>query len=458
MHPWLVKHGLLPVHEFLMRRPTMRYLAALEASQWWPERRLRALQVQKLRRLLERAATATAFHRDRLSAAGVNPVTATPASLSRLPLLNKSDVRRHLPCMIDRGVPGGLFHCTTSGSTGEPLQFFVCRMRQAADQAARARTRRWFGIEPGERELYLWGSPVELSRQDRFKALRDWLTNHRLVSAFDMTPASMNRGLDVLRRFDPVHLFAYPSSLARLARHARASGRSLATPSLRAVFVTGELFSAADRAIIEEAVAVPVVDGYGAREAGFVAHQCPYGRYHVTMESVIVELLDTQGQRVARGEPGELVITHLDAIGMPLVRYRTGDVARRGDGPCPCGRGLETLEMIDGRRADMLRTAAGGHAHALSVMYVLREEPAVREFKVTQQAGLDLDVDIVPAGGFDATTGERIRHGLRRRIGEAIDVRINLVPAIRPDPSGKHRCVVSRTAPSPEPADTPAPR
>jgi phenylacetate-CoA ligase len=55
-----------------------------------------------------------------------------------------------------REIAGGLFESTTGGSTGQPLRFYMCRGRQAADQAARARTRRWFGIEPGARELYLW--------------------------------------------------------------------------------------------------------------------------------------------------------------------------------------------------------------------------------------------------------------------------------------------------------------
>ncbi len=458
MHPGLIQHVLLPGHEYLLRRPTLRYLAALERSQWWPRERLVALQTRKLRRLLLRSAAASAFYRRRLDAAGVDPARATLASLAKLPLLSKGDIRENLGEMIDSAVPGGLHRYTTGGSTGEPLQFFICRMRQAADQAARARSRQWFGIQPGERELYLWGAPVELGAQDRLKVVRDGLLNHRLLSAFDMTPETMEGHLDEMRHYEPVHIFAYPSSLARLVRHADDCGRSVAGPALRAVFVTGELFSPDDRAIIEAAVGVPVADGYGAREAGFIAHQCPAGQYHVTMESLIVEILDEQGRRAGRGHRGEIVVTHLDGLGMPLVRYRTGDIGARSVARCRCGRGLETLEIVAGRSTDMLRTVNGGHAHALSVMYVLREEAAVREFKVTQQPGLDLDVDVVPAAGFDCATGDRIRRGLRRRIGERVDVRINLVNAIRPDPSGKHRCVVSHGERALEAADSPAPR
>jgi phenylacetate-CoA ligase len=209
------------------------------------------------------------------------------------------------------------------------------------------------------------------------------------------------------------------------------------------VFVTGEKFSPADRAVIEEHVTVPVADGYGSREGGFVAHQCPAGAYHVTMESLIVELLDANGRAVARGEPGEVTLTHLDAYGMPFIRYRTADIARRSDRPCACGRGLESLEIIEGRRTDMLRRSDGGFAHALSVIYVLRDEPTVREFKIIQRPNLDLEVLIVPRGDLGEAGRRRIAELLRRQIGGAIGVEIALVDEIAPESSGKHRCVVS---------------
>ncbi|MBN2560229.1 MAG: phenylacetate--CoA ligase family protein [Phycisphaerae bacterium] len=451
MHPLIVRHVLLPLHELALRRGTFRYLRELERSQWWSTDRLRDLQATKLRRLLAHAHARCQFHRRRIDEAGVNPATVTLDELPSLPTLTKADIVEHGDTMTDEAAQGDLLHCTTGGSTGTPLAFKVDRRRQAADQAARARTRRWFGIDIGEREVYLWGSPVEHAAQDRMKAIRDAITNHCLLNAFRMTPEVMSAYLDEIHRFDPVHVFGYPSSIARLVRHAVDCGRSIQGRSLKAVFVTGELFQPADRSIIEEHVTVPVADGYGSREGGFVAQQCPLSTYHVTMESLIVELLDPTGRTVADGEPGEIALTHLDAYGMPFIRYRTGDVARRAAKPCVCGRGLESLEIIEGRRTDMLRTTAGGFAHALSVIYVLRDEPAVKEFKVVQRPNLDLDVSIVPRepaaegrrGAFDLARRGRVAELLKRQIGRDIGVHVHLVDEIRPDPSGKHRYVVS---------------
>lgn len=444
MHPLVVKHLLLPVHERLLRRPMPAYLRALEESQWWSAEHLRELQQSKLRRLLRHAWDRCSFHRERIEQAGVEPDTAALEQLAELPTTTKADFRAHAAAMIDPTVKGGLHSYSTGGSSGDPLVFKIDRARQAADQAARARTRRWFGIDLGQRELYLWGAPVELAAQDRLKRFRDQLTNHMLLNAFRMTPRRMTDYVDQIRRFDPVHIFGYPSSLARLVRHARQCGQSLRTPSLKAVFTTGELFLDRDRKLIERGIGVPVADGYGSREAGFIAHQCPHGTYHVTTESVITELLDGLGRPVVGDEPGEVTVTHLDAFGMPFIRYRTGDLACWEPRSCPCGRGLQAIRNIQGRKTDMLRTADGGVAHALSVIYVLREEPAIRQFKVVQQPDLGLDVTVIADGRFDQPRRERVRRVLQRRIGCGVDVRLSLVDQIAPDPSGKHRYVVSR--------------
>jgi phenylacetate-CoA ligase len=443
MHPFAVRHFIYPLHERVLRRNTFSQLASLESSQWWPIQRLRELQGQKLQAVLGHAFERCAFYRRRFTEAGIDPATVGLESLAKLPTISKQDIRENLDAMIDASVAGGLHRFTTGGSTGEPLVFMMDRARQAADQAARARSRRWFEIDLGERELYLWGSPVELKAQDRIKSLRDRLTNHRLLSAFEMTPRNMSRYLDEIARFDPVHIFGYPSSIARLCRHAGSAGRRIGNPSLKAVFVTGEVFSSADRAVIEEAVTVPVADGYGSREGGFVAHQCTAGAYHVTMESLIVELLGDDGREVSDGSTGEIVLTHLDWYGMPLIRYRTGDMARRGTGACSCRRALTTLDRIEGRKTDMLLRHDGAHVHALGVIYVLRDAPGVREFKIVQQVDLSLDVMIAADGRFNDTVSERARSLLAKQMGPGVDVRINRVETPGQDPSGKHRHVTS---------------
>ncbi len=436
MHPLIVRHLLLPLHERLIGRDTLQRLAGLTRSQWWTPAQLQALQTERLRELLAHTHANSPFFKSRIDAAGIDPSRRERVELTRLPTLTKDDLIRHREEIAPRD-SGRIVQMSTGGSTGTPLSFVVNRARQAADQASRLRARQWFGITPGMRELYLWGSPIESQSGRRF---RDQCLNHRMLAAFDMSSKSMTRYVTQMTRFNPHHLFGYPSSLARLARFTLDSGIKPTAPSLQAVFTTGEVLIPGDRALIEECYGVPVADEYGARDAGFIAQQCPAGAYHVSMESLIVELLDESGQPVPHGELGEVTITHFDSQAMPFIRYRTGDFARMG-GACSCGRGLQTLTAIEGRKTDQLRTSSGGYAHGLAAIYPLRNVPEIAEFRVVQRAGLDVDVYIVERRPISDAGIERIRAELTTRIGP-VAIRINRVERLTPLPSGKHCCVI----------------
>ncbi len=452
MNASLVRHVLLPLHESLVGRATFDRLRELERSQWWSPERLRELQVRKLRRLLTHAWQHCPFYRRRLAESGFRPQAVSDVDyLRRLPLLTKEQIRQHRQAMRWANVPGGLHRYTTGGSTGEPLVFDYDLGRQAYDQAARMRSHRWFGADVGDKEVYLWGSPVELSQQDRIKIARDRLTNQLLLSAFQMSPERMDDYLDRIERYDPVSLFGYPSSIALLCRHARHRGRTLRPRRLRVVFTTGERLYDHQREQIETYFGLPVADGYGSREGGFIAHECPAGSMHVTSENVIVEIIDDAGQPVPVGQPGQIVVTHLDAYGLPFIRYGTGDTGRLAQGNCPCGRGLERMHVVEGRQTDFVIAADGTVKHALSLIYVLRDIEAVRQFQIIQAANRDLDVHVVTDGPLTPTDRNRIDQGLRTQLGPGPAIRLHPTDHIEPAPSGKHHYVISR-APLPNAA------
>ncbi|MHC4696009.1 MAG: phenylacetate--CoA ligase family protein [Planctomycetota bacterium] len=344
--------------------------------------------------------------------------------------------------MIWRDAPGRIFPCDTGGSTGEPLTFYYDRRRQAYDQAARMRTHRWFGVDVGDRELYLWGSPIEANHTDALKRLRDALCNERLLSAFNMSAGRMDDYLDALERFRPVCLFGYPSTLSLLAEHARLRGRQVSLPRLRAVFVTGEVCYPHHRETIASYFGVPVADGYGTRDAGFIAHECPAGNVHLTAENVVVEII-ADGKPVSAGETGEIVVTHLDAYAMPFLRYRTGDVGRLNAGRCACGRGLLLLDVVQGRTTDFIYLPNGDIKHALSIIYPLRAMNGVRQFHVTQHEDYTVTVDVVCDDKAARVTREAVVTGVRPVLGDQVDVRVEMVDRIPAAESGKYRYVVS---------------
>jgi phenylacetate-CoA ligase len=364
----------------------------------------------------------------------------TLTDLTRLPTMNKRDARDNVEQLVWRAVPGGGFKYTTGGSSGEPLIFYFGRARQAADAAGRMRARRWWGVQPGEREVYLWGAPVELNKTDRIKTLRDRLVNQLLLNAFEMSPARMDDYLATIQAWNPKAVYGYASSLALLAAHAESRGMRPKLSALRVVSTTGEPLFPHQRELIERVFGVPVSVEYGARDAGLMALQSPDGTLLQMSETHLIEVLDDAGNPV---EEGEAVITSLVSEAQPFIRYRTGDVVRRSGKADPGGRGLDVLDAVIGRQTDFIVAADGRIMHALAVIYVLRAIPGVGQFKLIQHTVDRMEVQVVPDARWNDDARAAVIQGLRARLGLALNVDLKLQDAIAPEASGKHRYVVS---------------
>jgi phenylacetate-CoA ligase len=217
------------------------------------------------------------------------------------------------------------------------------------------------------------------------------------------------------------------------------------------VFATGEVCFPHQRDTIVSYFEVPVADGYGSREAGFIAHECPEGSMHLCAENVIVEIVDPDGAPMETGQTGEIVVTHLDAYAMPFIRYKTGDLGRLKPGRCACGRGLPMMDVVGGRTTDFLFLPDGTVKHALSIIYPLREMPGVRQFRVVQQADFSVTVEVLADDGAERITKEAVASRIRPVIGDQVGLRIELVDRIEGTASGKHRYVASHVRPPASP-------
>ena len=443
---WFAR-AVFRAQEAAMHRPTFALLAELERTQWLPRDALAAYQADRLNVLLQAALAHSPWHAARIRAAGLEEAVlagaTTLADLARLPTMDKRDARGNVERLVWRGVPGGVFPYTTGGSSGEPLIFHFGRARQAADAAGRLRARGWWGVEPGAREVYLWGAPVELGKTDRIKSLRDRLVNQLLLNAFAMSPARMDDYLDAIARWNPQAIYGYASSLALLAAHAEARGVKPRLPALRVVSSTGEPLFPHQRELIGRVFGVPVSVEYGARDAGLMALESPDGVLLQMSETHLIEVLDAAGNPA---DEGEAVITSLVSAAQPFIRYRTGDVVCRSGRADPGGRGLDVLDAVVGRQTDFIVAADGRIMHALAVIYVLRAIPGVAQFKLIQHAVARLEVQVVPGVHWDEAARQAVMQGLRARLGQELEIDLRLLDAIAPEASGKHRYVVSHVA------------
>jgi phenylacetate-CoA ligase len=444
MYTSLCSGLLFPLHERLKGHRSVALRTELEQTQWLDPAALEALQLARLQQFLGSVGASVPYYRRLFERVGFDSrQVSSIRDLEHLPFLTKSLIREHSNELKSERA-GRLLRYNTGGSTGEPLVFYMGVDRVTHDVAAKWRATRWWGVDIGDREIVLWGSPIELGAQDRLRALRDRVLRSKLLPAFEMSYPRMNEYLKVIRRFKPRMLFGYASALARLAQHAQAQGIALTQLGVRVAFATGETLYPDQRQVIEKAFGSAVANGYGSRDAGFIAHECPSGSLHLSAEHILVELVDERGQRAAPGEPGEVVVTHMGTAEFPFIRYRTGDMAVLGSRSCPCGRTLPILETVYGRSTDFIRTRSGGAMHALALIYEVRDRAGVQAFKFVQAEDLSIELHLVAGREVTAEVEQDILTRLRRRLGHDASIRISRVESIQPEKSGKHRYVVSR--------------
>jgi len=439
----IVSGALFPLHERLKGHSTVSALRSMERSQWLSKAALEKLQVGNLRRFLTRIGRDVPYYRDLFSAIGFDPADVrSTGDLRALPLMGKADIRQNTERLRAENA-GSLEMFTTGGSTGEPLIFYRGKQRVSHDVAAKWRVTRWWGVDIGDPEIVVWGSPIELGAQDRLRLLRDRLLRTELLSAFEMSNANMLQFTQRIRAFKPRMIFGYPSSLALLAEYATSNGYRLDDLGVKVVFVTSESLYQHQRVVIESAFGAPVANGYGGRDAGFVAHQCPEGGMHITAEDIVVEIVDEQGEVLPTGERGEIVVTHMCMGDFPFVRYRTGDVGSLSNVSCTCGRGLPLLAEIEGRTTDFIRAPDGTVIHGLALIYVLRELPQVKEFKIIQESVNQITVRLVTNPEDRGVIEDRVTAQFRQRLGNELVVTFEYVDKIERETSGKFRYVVS---------------
>lgn len=440
----LISGLVFPLHERLKGHDTNRLLGKMEQSQWWSPERLAELQLQRLRDLLVSAGAQVPYYRELFELQGFHPAVIDRLDqLQTLPFLTKDIIRTNQERLMAADASHKLSRFNTGGSSGEPLIFYIGKERISHDVAAKWRATRWWGVDIGDPEIVIWGSPIELGAQDRIRALRDRLLRTCLLPAFEMSEAKLEQFLVKIRSIRPGMLFGYPSALAHIARYAQSRRFPVADLGIKVAFVTSESLYEDQRRIIEKVFNCRVANGYGGRDAGFIAHECPEGGLHITAEDIIVEIVDGAGQVLPPGQAGEVVVTHLATAGFPFIRYRTGDVAVLDDQSCSCGRGLPLLKEIHGRTTDFIVATDGTVMHGLALIYIIRDLGGVQKFKIIQEDLKHLRVLLVPGKDFMNSDVETIRSGMRERLGQDVEVSVDLVADIPAERSGKFRYVVS---------------
>ncbi len=421
-----------------------RSLAWLKESEWWSRERIDAYQRDALRAMVAHAYQTSPYYRRAFDAERARPDDVrTLEDLASLPLLAKATARANAGDLVDASLdPRRLRVVTTSGTTGSPLRVLLTPDAQQLVWAIAWRHRARFGLALGDR-FVTFGARLPIPDADAKPPL--WRTNHAIGQAYlsvhHLTPATMPAVVAWLDRKRFPFFAGYPSAMLVLARFMADRGLSL-RDAPKCVATGSETLAPDDRALLARTFRAPVTELYGMGEGLGGYSRCEAGGFHLDFEQGIVELLPAPEM----SDPAirRIVITGLVNRAMPFLRYETGDHARITDRACTCGRESPTIESIDGRIEDSIRTPDG--RRVIGMNQVFKWAPSLREAQIVQERIDAIEVLYVATGSAPHEELKRVREELGRRLGSAMRIEMRAVDAIPRAANGKLRIVVSRIA------------
>lgn len=423
--------------------PRISYESAL-AYDKMPRSEIDRLEVQLLRNLLSHARDTVPFYAAAFDRARFHPLDFERMDqLHVLPLLDKGIILRSPEQFRSTAFGDSAIRVVqTGGSTGEPFRVLTEREDPAIQCAFNWAQWHRLGIRPGDPTVALSGMAHKDSPNATFvehRAKDVMLRVHR--PSMDASPP-WQEIIKQIREFRPVMIRGFPSIVVELAQAMTELGEK-ALPSVLGVSLSSEDILPGQRQIIERAFGVHCFGFYGQSEHCVLAMEC--GRpdvYHIYPGYAHIEIVDEDGTPITTpGQRGEVIGTSLLNYAMPLIRYRTGDLAEWGAGECSCGRHHRMLTRLAGRKRCRVAFPDGRTVHFGSDIYdeLWYAPEKFRQIQFEQTRLDELNIRVVP---FLETNQLRLRayieSCLRIKLGDQLKYRIEFVPAVERTSSGKY--------------------
>lgn len=442
VNKFFIEKLLYPAMEHGKGNRIRTYLREMKQTQYADSEALHTLRETRLKQLLRACATGVPAYQ-RLGITDEDIEKDPWAVFRAIPILKKSafqnEPQRFLNTQYDRA---RLIPNVTGGSTGEPVKFFMDRYTVEHYEAARWRGLSWWGITPGSRSVMIWGNPIELSQeQQRSARWKDRLLKNRtVISAYDLTEEEVTQYVRFLNHYQPEYLYGYASALETFAHLLRPIREKLHLKHLKVVVSTSETLDDSRRQSICDTFGCPVLNEYGARDAGILGYECRCGHLHIMAENCILEVVDPVTlEPVAPGESGLVVTTDLNNLAMPRLRYLLGDTATLSPAAgCPCGVTLPTIQSLDGREDAIFELPDGKLVHGNFVNQLSRKYQTIRQFQLIQTSVAHAELRVVMSEQGLLEEVETFRRDVAGFM-PGVEVQAIVVPHIEPSKSGKFR-------------------
>lgn len=437
----------IPIRYGKLFRDTYKFL---QESQWWSKEMLEDYQLQHLSKLLHHAYENVPYYRRIFNERGLKPKDIQSFDdLRKLPYLTKDLIRENLPDLIAANYPKHkLEYVTTGGSTGIPMGLYWERdVTTPKEWAFVWRQWNWAGYRFRDKRATLRGNIISRYKDDT----QQWweylpVDNVLLLSSYNMTDKNLPKYIEKINQFKPIAIQGYPSSLYVLANFLR--NRNLSSKNIKCILTSSETLYPHQKEVIEKYFEAKNWDLYGNTERSALVMQCKKESYHIISEYGIVELIDKNGEVVTKeGESGEIVATGFNNYAMPLIRYRSGDIAIYSAQKCSCGRHFPLLKSIEGRLQEFVVTKNGDLIPLGPAIFGIHdtEWTKVKQVQFQQEEKGKLIINIVKdQSSSDIEIKEYVLKLLSARLKGQFELKAKIVDDIPRTERGKYRYLIQK--------------
>ena len=432
---------MVPRHVY-RGREFYRLSSWLDESQYWTPEQMRQYQDARIAALVSHACAHVPHYSRVFVERGLQAHdVASVADLPKLPFVTKEELRARPEAFRSRAVPDGdVVWKSTSGTTGRPLKVAVLKSLLPFDNDAyHWRQFRWGGCDYDDSRVTLLASTLSDATTTR-RRLFSYDPRRRTLSlsTYDLHADTIEAMHEAMRAHPPQFMMAFPSSAERFVVLSRQRG--LPTPRLKAVFLQSESVLPWQRELIGSYFGCGVFDWYGTEERAINACDCAeHDGLHIVPEFGVVEFVPTP--TTAEDGAHEVVATPLHNLAMPLLRYRTGDMAMPVTEPCRCGRTLPRMRIVGGRSRSYA-VLADGRLVSITVVDIPKASAAVEQFQFVQTAPGVVTLKIVRNPGYSDADERAVLQNLREKFGDALRADIAYVEAIERTARGKRPLLV----------------
>jgi len=381
-----------------------------------------AMQEQKLQELLQYVSQHSPFYKELFAKHNITVSDIkTLADLTKIPTTEKDDLQKRNNDFLCVPADKVVEYTSTSGTLGGPVT--IALTENDLIRLAHNEYNSFLCADGSKDDIY----QLMLTLDRQFMAGIAYYMGIRKIGAgiIRLGPGVPSLQWETIQRLKPTAIVAVPSFILKLISFAKENNIDINKTSVKKAICIGENIRNTDFSLnmlgkkITESWDIHLYSTYASTEMQTAFTECSEGKGgHYQPELVIVELLDEHDKQVGPNTPGEVTITTLGVEGMPLLRYKTGDICMYDDQPCACGRTTLRLSPLMGRKKQMIKFK-GTTLYPPALFDLLNEREEILDFVVevySNEIGLDqVSLYLVPAEDSEECD-HRIRAYLQARL------------------------------------------